>query len=108
MTYIPEDYFTGSQVLDTLELSNNQLAAVPDVRILNATLRNFILNNNMITHIESLYFVPMVVLKTLDLSKNLLTEIEFLNTIWPSITTIGLDFNHLVFIKTDWEALGKC
>ena len=107
MTYIPEDYFTGCQVLHRLELSNNQLAAVPDVQILNATLRNFILHNNMITHVETLYFVPMVMLKTLDLSKNLITEIEFNNVIWPSITTIVLDFNHLKSIKTDLRALGK-
>ena len=41
MTYIPEDYFTSFQVLDTVELSNNQFAAVPEVRIMNATLKNF-------------------------------------------------------------------
>ena len=38
MTHIPEDYFTGFQILDKVELSNNQFAALPDVRISNATL----------------------------------------------------------------------
>ena len=107
MTYIPEDYFTGFQILDKVELSSNQFAAVPHVRILNATLKIFLLHNNMITHVESLYFVPMVVLKTLDLSNNLLTEIEFNNAIWPSIAMLGLENNHLTFIKPDLRVLGK-
>ena len=49
----------------------------------------------------------MVVLETLDLSSNLLTEMEFNNAIWPSITTIHLDNNHLTFIKPDLRVLGK-
>ena len=100
ITHLPEDYFTGCQVLYTLQLSCNQLTAVPDVQILNTTLRNLLLTNNMITHIESLFFVPMIMLNTLDLARNLLTGIEFNNAIWPSIRSICLDNNHLTFIKT--------
>ena len=107
MTYIPEDSFTGFQVLDKVEFSSNQFAAVPDVRILNATLKTFILHNNMITHVEYLFFVPMAIFKTLNLSSNLLTEIEFNNAIWPSITTIRLDNNHFTIIKPDLRVLGK-
>ena len=108
MSYIPEDNFTGCHVLDTIELSSNQITSVPDVRILNATLTHFILRNNLITHVESLYFVPMIMLKTIDLSENLLTKIEFNNTIWPSITFIIMDNNHFTFIKiADLRAFGK-
>ena len=99
ISHIPEDYFTGCQVLYTVQLSSNRFTAVPDVQILNATLRNLMLTNNMITHIESLFFVPMMMLNTLDLSRNLLTGIEFNSVLWPSIRSIGLDMNHLTFIR---------
>ena len=69
------------------------------VRILNATLTHSMLSNNLITHVESLNFVPMMMLKILDLSKNLITKIEFKNTIWPSISCIIMDDNHLTFIN---------
>ena len=73
---------------------------MPDVQILNATLRNLLLTNNMITYIEYLLFVPTIRLNTLDLARNLLTGISFDNAIRPSIRSIGLDNNHLTFIKT--------
>ena len=57
------------------------------------------LSNNLITHVESLYFVPMMVLKTLDSYKHLITKIEFKNTIWPSISFNIMDDNHLTLIN---------
>ena len=98
---IPEDYNTCCQVLNTVQLSSNHLVAVTDVQILNATLRNLLLTNNKITHIESIFFCTYDNAKTLDLARNLLTEIEFNNVIWPSIRSIGLDNNYLNFIETD-------
>ena len=68
---------------------------------INATLRNLLLTNNKITHIESIFFCTYDNAKTLDLARNLLTEIEFNNVIWPSIRSIGLDNNYSNFIETD-------
>ena len=99
ITYIPTDYFTACDLLDTVDLGGNQFSSVPDVRILNATLKILLLYDNVITHVESLYFVPMVSLKTLDLARNLLTEIQFNDAVWPSISYIFLENNLLTSIK---------
>ena len=99
LTYIPVDYFIGCNVLVKIFLGDNRLSAVPDVRILNATLITFILNFNITTHIESLYFVHMIKLKTLNLAGNLLTQIEFDKVTWPAIALIVLDNNRLASIK---------
>ena len=100
LTYIPPEYFTGCNLLDTISLAGNRFSVVPDVRNLNTTLKRFILDDNIITSIESLYFVPMIKLKTFVLARNLLTEIKFDNTIWPIITYMSLDNNFLTSIKT--------
>ena len=99
LTYIPAEYFTGCNLLDTLSLRGNRLSVVPDVWNVNTTLRRFHLNDNFITCIESLYFVPMIKLTTLVLAGNLLTEIAFENTVWPVITSIALSNNFLTTIE---------
>ena len=109
LTHIPVDYFTGCNIIETVSLGGNRFSSVPDVRILHGTLKRFLLYNNIITNVASLYSVPMIALNTLDLSRNLLTEIEFNNTIWPSITHISLENNLLNSIKLSGlrQAWGK-
>ena len=99
LTYIPAEFFTGCNISDTLSLGGNRLSVVPDVRNLNTTLRRFLSNDNFITCIESLYFMPMINLKTLVLAGKLLTEIKFVKAVWPAITSIALNINFLTTIK---------
>ena len=95
LTYLPEDFLSGS-LLTTIELSNNRLTEVPNLRSIQDTITFIDLSNNSINDINMLKLNFKDLIKLL-LSNNLIRSFMMPRSyFWPKLNYLSLSNNKII------------
>ena len=91
------DYFDGFATLTHLQLSENQLKTIPDLKPLRGTLIHLSFSSNCITDISpSLYTNTFASLTSIKLLDNLISNFPCcVFSKWPNLGEFDISYNHL-------------
>ena len=99
ITSMYSEYFSGFDLLESIDLSQNRLISLPNMHHVNGTLKSLFIQRNNLEQITPLYFVPLGKLRLLHLSHNYLVNISFEHTMWPALLFLQLTHNLLSTIN---------